>query len=189
MTNDKLNKTETKRPGRPKKKAVKSPVKNSSNEDGKEYCPCKEYMVGELSVECQNCCKYWHLCCVGLRGLSEDMVECLENWQCPDCLNVCPYSYKEKASSASSSSECGSMKVIIRDELHAIQPVIKVTVENVVRNLLAESVCSKEDVQNVVKTYAEVTQEKQKEVIKQAWIWFKTGPMMARVLKQKVTTG
>ena len=161
MTNDK---SETKKPGRPRRKALKSPTKNSSDQD---YCPCKEYMAGELSVECQNCDKYWHLCCVGLRGLSLEMVESLESWQCPDCY-LCPHSYKEKTSPVSSSNDCGTLKVIVRDELHAIQPVIKVTVENAVRNLLSQSVCSKEDIKAVVKSYADVAKETQKEVIEQA---------------------
>jgi hypothetical protein len=161
MTNDK---SDTKRTGRTRKKVVQSPTKNSEDHD---YCPCKEYMVGELSVECQNCKKYWHLCCVGLRGLSAEMAESLESWQCPDCYS-CPHSYKEKVSPASSSNDCGSMKVIIRDELHAIQPVIRVTVENAVRNLLSNSVCSKEDIKEVVKSYADVAKESQREVIQQA---------------------
>ena len=166
---DKLKKTSSKRPpGRPKAKALRSPEKKPGDSSSDhDYCPCKEYMEGELSVECQNCMKYWHLCCVGLRGLSEEMVESLENWQCSDCYS-CPHSYKEKAIAGSSSNDCGSMKVIVRDELHAIQPVIRVTVENAVRKLLSTSVCSKEDVADVVKSYADVTRESQKEVIQQA---------------------
>ncbi|KAL5263848.1 hypothetical protein ACHWQZ_G005055 [Mnemiopsis leidyi] len=161
MTNDK---SDTKRTGRTRKKVVQSPTKNSEDH---HYCPCKEYMVGELSVECQNCKKYWHLCCVGLRGLNNEMAESLEHWQCPDCY-LCPHSYKDEVSQSSSSNDCGSMKVIIRDELHAIQPVIRVTVENAVRNLLSNSVCSKEDIKEVVKSYADVAKESQREVIQQA---------------------
>ena len=42
---------------------------------------------------------------------------------------------------------------MLRDEPHAIQPVIKVTVENVVRNLLSRSACFKEDLKEEVKSY------------------------------------
>ncbi|KAL5268337.1 hypothetical protein ACHWQZ_G002262 [Mnemiopsis leidyi] len=161
-----LKKADTKRlPGRPRNKVLRSPQKTESASD--DYCPCKKYMEGELSVECQSCNKYWHLCCVGLKGLSEEMVESLENWQCSDCY-LCPHSYKEKNTSTSSSNDCGTMKVMIRDELNAIQPVIEVTVENAVRNILSKSVCSKEDVEGVVKSYAAVAREGQKEVIQQA---------------------
>ena len=164
---NKSNKTETRRAG---KKVVKSPVKNSSSKDegevDHEYCPCNDYMTGELSVGCENCGKYWHLCCVGLRGLTEQMVGLLENWQCQDCYR-CPHSYKENSPSVPSSSDCGSIKAMVQDELIAIQPVIKVTVENAVRKLFSESVCSKDDIEGVVKSYADVAQKNQKEAIKE----------------------
>ena len=166
---NKSNKMETRQAG--KKKVVKSPVKNSATqkegEVGHDYCPCKDYLSGELSVACENCGRYWHLCCVGLRGLTEQMVRLLENWQCQDCYQ-CPHSYLDKSQSVPSSSESGTIKVMVRDELKAIQPVIKVTVENAVRNMLNNSVCSKEDVKEVVKSYAEVTEQSQKKAIQHA---------------------
>ena len=166
---NKSNKMETRQAV--KKKVVKSPVKNSATqkegEVGHDYCPCKEYLSGELSVACENCSRYWHLCCVGLRGLTEQMVGLLENWQCQDCYQ-CPHSYLDKSQSVPSSSESGSIKVMVRDELKAIQPVIRVTVENAVRNMLNNSVCSKEDVKEVVKSYAEVTEQSQKKAIQHA---------------------
>ena len=174
MSDVEKQKREKKRPGRPAggKKVVKSPVKSDvavADVPPPDYCPCKDYMEGELSVECGSCSQYWHLCCVGLRGLTEDMVNSLEGWNCSDCYQ-CPHSYKEKPLTALSPSpaDCGTMKVMFRDELHAIQPVIKVTVENAVRKLLPQTVCSKEDVQNAVKSYADVTRESQKKVIEQA---------------------
>ena len=166
---NKSNKMETRQAGR--KKVVKSPVKNSAThnegEVSHEYCPCNEYLTGELSLACENCGKYWHLCCVGLKGLDEDMVALLENWQCQDCYR-CPHSYTEKSLSVPSSSDCGSIKVMVRDELNAIQPVIKVTVENAVRNMLSNTVCSKEDIKDVVKSYAEVTEQSQKKAFQHA---------------------
>ena len=70
-------------------KVLKSTVKYEAEdlkpvEQSVSYCPCNDYLEEELSIECESCKKYWHLCCVGLRGLSEDMVSALENWQCPD---------------------------------------------------------------------------------------------------------
>ena len=166
---NKSNKMETRQAV--KKKVIKSPVKNSATqkegEVGHDYCPCKEHLSGELSVACENCSRYWHLCCVGLRGLTEQMVGLLENWQCQDCYQ-CPHSYLDKSQSVPSSSESGAIKVMVRDELKAIQPVIRVTVENAVRNMLNNSVCSKEDVKEVVKSYAEVTEQSQKKVIQHA---------------------
>ncbi|KAL5258240.1 hypothetical protein ACHWQZ_G004223 [Mnemiopsis leidyi] len=166
---DKLNKMEKKRVGRPKK-VVKSPKKKSAQVSGEassndfDYCPCKEYLEDELSLECQNCNKYWHLCCVGLKGLNEEMVLSLESWQCQDCY-TCPHSYQL---SVPSTADNGTLEIMVKNELKALQPVIKVTVENAVRNVLSKAVCSKEDIQNVVRSYADVTKESQKEVIQQA---------------------
>ena len=46
--------------------AMKSPAKfgssaTLSNITELAYCPCKEYIEGELSIECEICNKYWHL--------------------------------------------------------------------------------------------------------------------------------
>ncbi|KAL5253021.1 hypothetical protein ACHWQZ_G015695 [Mnemiopsis leidyi] len=190
MTDDKMKKiddqlkktkADTKRlAGRPRNKVLRSPQKSLTGSSSDDYCPCKKYMEGELSVECQSCLKFWHLYCVGLKGLSEEMVESLENWQCSDCY-LCPHSYKEKITSTSSS---GTMKVMIRDELNAIQPVIKVTVENAVRNILSKSVCSKEDVEGVVKSYAAVARESQKEVIQQAALAQSSKKVVESVVRQ-----
>ena len=133
-------------------------------EQSVSYYPCNDYLEEELSVECESCKKYWHLCCVGLRGLSEEMVSVLENWQCPDCYR-CVYSYNERPEL---NAECSSMRVILKDELHSIQPVIQVTVENAIRKLIPKSICSADDVKEVVKSYAEVTKEHQRRVIEEA---------------------
>ena len=81
-------------------KVLKSPVKHEAEdlkpvEQSVSYCPCNDYLAEELSIECESCKNYWHLCCVGLQGLSEEMVGALENWQCPDCYR-CVYSYKKR---------------------------------------------------------------------------------------------
>ena len=153
-----------------KQKVLKSPVKHETAEDLKpveqsvSYCPCNDYLEEELSIECESCKKYWHLCCVAVRGLSEEMVSALENWQCPDCYR-CVYSYKKRPEL---NAECSSMRVIFKDELHSIQPVIKVTVENAKRKLIPKSICSVNDVKEVVKSYTEVTKEHQRRVIEEA---------------------
>ena len=60
------------------------------------------------------------------------------------------------------------MRVILKDELHSIQPVIMVTVENAIRKLIPKSICSADDVKEDVKSYAEVTKENQRRVIEEA---------------------
>ncbi|KAL5262915.1 hypothetical protein ACHWQZ_G008349 [Mnemiopsis leidyi] len=76
------------------------------------------------------------------------------------------------------------MKVMIRDELNAIQPVIEVTVENAVRDILSKSVCSKEDVEGVVKSYAAVAREGQTEVIQQAALAQSSKKVVESVVRQ-----
>ena len=150
-------------------KDIKSPAKSvssatSSNITELAYCPCKEYIEGELSIECETCNKYWHLGCVGLQGLTEKMIACLEHWECPDCF-LCIFSYKKIEDRK---PECTTMKLMIKKELHAIQPVIRATIESAVKNILPKTVCSKEDVQSAVKSYADATQESQRKVVEQA---------------------
>ena len=97
------------------------------------------------------------------------MIASLEHWDCPDCYK-CPHSYKNNVSPSVSTSvsDCKTLKVILKDELLAIQPLLRVTVENAVRKLLPKTICSKEDVQSAVKTYADVTKESQKKIIEEA---------------------
>ena len=182
----KLNKT-VKKPGavgRPKK-VVKSPKKKSSTDTGDsfDYCPCKKYIEDELSLGCENCHKFWHLCCVGLSGLEEKMVGLLQNWMCQDCY-TCPHSYVDKAQKPSTTSDCSTIKVMVRDELHAIQPVIKATIESAVQSVMSNSVCSKEDIKDVVKSYADVAKEAQKEVIEQAAVAQSSKTVVESVVRQ-----
>ena len=182
----KLNKT-VKKPGavgRPKK-VVKSPKKKSSTDTGDsfDYCPCKKYIEDELSLGCENCHKFWHLCCVGLSGLEEKMVGLLQNWMCQDCY-TCPHSYIDKAQKPSTTSDCTTIKVMVRDELHAIQPVIKATIESAVKSVVSNSVCSKEDIKDVVKSYADVAKEAQKEVIEQAAVAQSSKTVVESVVSQ-----
>ena len=182
----KLNKTVKKNGavGRPKK-VVKSPKKEPPSESGEAfvYCPCKEYIVDELSLECENCHKYWHLRCVGLSGLEETMVKLLQNWMCPNCFN-CPHSYVDKSQRSSATNDCSTISVMVRDELQAIQPVIKATIESAVKSVMSNSVCSKEDIKDVVKSYADVAKEAQKEVIEQAAVAQSSKTVVESVVRQ-----
>ena len=151
---------------------MKSPAKSvssvtSSNTTELSYClwPCKEYIEGELSIECETCNRYWHLCCVGLQELMEKMITCLEHWECPDCF-LCMFSYIKNQDDKK--PECTTMKLIIKEELHAIQPVIRKTIESAVKNILPKTVYSKEDVQSAVKSYVDATRESQRKVVEQA---------------------
>ena len=92
------------------------------------------------------------------------MIVCLEHWECPDCF-LCIFSYKKIEDKK---PECTTMKLMIKEELHAIQPVIRATIESAVKNILPKTVCSKEDVQSAVKSYVDATRESQRKVVEQA---------------------
>ncbi|KAL5262055.1 hypothetical protein ACHWQZ_G007680 [Mnemiopsis leidyi] len=112
--NDKKKMTE-KKEAATRKKVVQSPEKTPSSSDYECLCPCKKYIVGEFSVGCEQCEKFWHYSCVGLKGLTEEMGSLLENWLCPDCFKS-PHSYKEVALS-SSKNDCvkNRAKKVIED--------------------------------------------------------------------------
>ena len=163
---------ERKKSGRPPSKSnvKKIPVKKENlPEDQASYCPCDVYIPEEISIKCDNCSLYWHICCVGLSGLNEEMVNCLTKWDCPNCF-FSPHSSKGMTVASSpgkNKGDCGTMKLILKEELQLIQPVIRATVEDAVRRTLpvVESSCSKKDVEAVVKTYADAAKQSQKSVI------------------------
>ena len=111
------------------------------------------------------------------------MVGLLQNWMCQDCY-TCPHSYVDKAQKPSGTSDCSTIKVMVRDELHAIQPVIKATIESAVKSVMSNSVCSKEDIKDVVKSYADVAKEAQKEVIEQAAVAQSSKTVVESVVRQ-----
>ena len=79
-----------KKAGRPPKKDTKSSKNTDStaaatDDETVKYCLCNVHVSGEISVSCDDCGKYWHLCCVGLSGLTEECVGKLTKWSCPDC--------------------------------------------------------------------------------------------------------
>ena len=164
-----------KKAGRPPKKDTKSSKNTDStaaatDDETVKYCPCNVHVSDEISVSCDDCGKYWHLCCVGLSGLTEECVGKLTKWSCPDCF-FSPHCKKFLGAGISKSSvgsDCGTVRVILKEKLNTIQPVIAATVADAVRRTLSSgTVCSKEDVETVVKTYAEATKQSQKKVIEE----------------------
>ena len=77
-----------KRTGRQNKSPPKtSPTKRAEgSESPDDNCVCGKYMPAEVSIGCETCEVYWHLSCVGLKGLTVEMVKVLEHWECPKCL-------------------------------------------------------------------------------------------------------
>ena len=78
-----MSETAKKRNGRPPKTSPKK--KSEGTESPEDNCVCGVYLPNEVSIGCESCEAYWHLSCVGLKGLTEEMAEVLENWECPRC--------------------------------------------------------------------------------------------------------
>ncbi|KAL5261830.1 hypothetical protein ACHWQZ_G007511 [Mnemiopsis leidyi] len=157
--NDKKKMTDKKADGT-RKKIVKSPEKTSSSEDYECLCPCKKYIVGEFSVGCEQCERFWHYGCVGLRGLTEEMGGLLENWLCPDCFES-PHSYKEVAltSSENYSVDNRAVRAIIKEELQLFAPKLTNSLNDVINGNTEKTV------NKAVHLYSEVTAKSQKKVI------------------------
>ena len=68
-----------KRTGRSKKSPKTSPSKRPKGSE--DNCVCGKYMPAEVSIGCEVCEVYWHLSCVGLKGLTVEMVKVLEHWE------------------------------------------------------------------------------------------------------------
>ena len=156
--NDKKTMTD-KKAGAMKNKVVKSPEKTPSSSDYECLCPCKEYIVGEFSVGCEQCEKFWHYGCVGLKGLTEEMGRLLVNWLCPDCFKS-PHSYKEVAQSSKNDSvENRSVRAIIQEELQLFAPKLTRSLNDVINGNTEKTV------KEAVHLYSEVTAKSQKKVI------------------------
>ncbi|KAL5272067.1 hypothetical protein ACHWQZ_G000318 [Mnemiopsis leidyi] len=153
--NDKKTKTD-KKAGATRNKVVKSPEKTPSSFDYECLCPCKEYIVGEFSVGCEQCEKFWHYGCVGLKGLTEEMGRLLVNWLCPDCFKS-PHSYKEV--SKNDSVENKAVRAIIQEELQLFAPKLTRSLNDVINGNTEKTV------KEAVHLYSEVTAKSQKKVI------------------------
>ena len=150
-----------------KKKLIKkSPVKNtaSSASDSTDFeadCQCKKYISGSFSLACEKCDNYWHYNCVGLKGLSQEAGECLEEWLCPNCLRPPTASL-----SSTSAAVCDLIPVIQQTVEDAVRRAISNTgPSDTVKELFNNSVTKAVD--KAVNSYAEVAAKSQKKVMEE----------------------
>ena len=137
-----------------------------------ECCPCNRYVEDELYIGCEECETYWHLQCVSLNGLTEEMVKKLECWLCPECY-VNPrqrqlHRQQSDNSGVVSNSSCSTIRTMLKTELNLIIPVIRATIKDAVQSSMGkeqskivEAVNTIVD-SNVKKSYAAVTSTQQK---------------------------
>ncbi|KAL5272776.1 hypothetical protein ACHWQZ_G000821 [Mnemiopsis leidyi] len=53
-----------------------------------EKCPCASSDKSSWLIKCTKCTQNWHSNCCNLRGIKEDFVTQLEDWQCPLCFTA-----------------------------------------------------------------------------------------------------
>ncbi len=145
--------------------------------DDEEACPCGGE-TGGLLVECGTCTQWYHVECVGLKGLTDKMIEVLENWECPRCFTPvfdCRKSRSDRSddivhvnSDTVSSSTCNTIRLMIKEELHGVCNVLKATVTS------AAEAAVKTVTPNVVtgvvektKSYAAAAEANQKKLVEE----------------------
>ena len=159
--------------GRPRQKPPKTSPLKCIDTPAVDDCVCKEHKPGEVSVACDTCTVYWHLCCVGLKGLTETMMDAVEHWDCPNCFH-CPLKREEKSNSTvPTTPENRSLQLLIKEELNLINPVIRSTIKDAIRKALPAELCTMSDVKDIleestgkaIKSYADITATSQKKVL------------------------
>ena len=147
-------------------------------------CPCGESNPQTTAkVDCISCHQIWHAECLGMGGVTEEMVRTWVDWVCPFCfvdswpgvvrsrpgkepsvgssqevvkeeeldrpvtlrelkeelvafrgkMKVDSIADNKACSRGLDSKTCGTLKTIFKDELHAINPVLRVTVSEAVQ--------------------------------------------------------
>ena len=98
-----------------------------SDDEDLETCPCGGETDG-LLVECGTCSQWYHLECVGLKGLTEKMVEVLENWECPRCFTPnfdCHKSSPPYDNEDTVNAESSSVRNIVKQEIKTVMEELK----------------------------------------------------------------
>ena len=164
------------KPKKNKKSVIKKSPLKKNDSTHEENCECKKWISGQSSLECENCKLFWHFCCVGLKGLTEEAAELLEHWLCPNCF-FSPHA--KGVNTTADGPDEKSVRNLLKAELHIIAPAIRATVEDALRGSQSPCTPSSEAVKNfddkvdkavnkAVKLYSEITASSQKKVIDEA---------------------
>ena len=84
--------------------------------DPKKVCPCGS-STGEYKLDCSQCQQFWHLDCVGLKGLTKAQINKLVGYKCPFCY-VAPV--RTALDTADCCLSCRNTKVL-RDANQAVE--------------------------------------------------------------------
>ena len=56
------------------------------NDESKIDCTCKQYISGAVWIMCEICSQWYHVDCVRLKGMTQAMVEIIQDYTCPFCV-------------------------------------------------------------------------------------------------------
>ena len=121
-------------------------VKGSNSED----CPCRLY-IDAIALECEKCGSYWHVECAGLKGLTKDGCDALDDWLCPKCF-VSPYVTRDF-----SPENCKSIVELMAAELVTSSPLIASQVNELLKETVENAVTEK--VESNIKNHGKRVEE------------------------------
>ena len=129
-----------------------------------ETCPCGKYIEEAIWIKCDQCLEWWHIECVGLKGLKSDMVNLIDIYHCPRCFEsplvptfrVSPIGDAdrlktvngESVSTPVDSANCNTIKLMLKEELNLVSNMLKTTVDSAM-NLALKKIATKDDVNGV----------------------------------------
>ena len=96
-------------------------------------CPCERWLDSDATC-CDICNTWWHNNCGNLCGLSDKDTKKLITWSCPRCFHS---SLAVKAvDTPVNTANCSTLRVILKEELNLIVPVITNTVKSDVTTIV-----------------------------------------------------
>ena len=147
--------------------------KGEIDDEEDRSCECRKYISEEFSLACATCDMYWHYCCVGLTGLTQEEGDRLTNWRCQNCF-ISPHIKGTRSQSTKpDSEETKTLRNVIREELDALTPCIRGIVEDSVSHTSSSNDSSEKPkeitkiVNQAFKSWADVTANSQKKVMEE----------------------
>lgn len=123
------------------------------NDESKIDCTCKQYISGAVWIMCEICSQWYHVDCVRLKGMTQAMVEIIQDYACPFCVVGAVMFQKLENSD--------QLKTMLHDVVNTELKAVKEEIKDVVITAVKES--TPEVVSSVVretKSYASVVEEK-----------------------------
>ena len=122
-----------------------SPPRKAVRKSGDSSCCCGNVVQGAVWISCTKCSAWFHIDCVHLTGLTTEHIKLLKKWVCLKCATGTELPTREE------------VRQIVRQELAVVK-----------EDLVSVTKSVQSGVKNDVKTYANIIQSGQKEVLQAA---------------------